>query len=300
MYASSRVNDPLSAFLLFIEPLEETIIQMTNKYGSENHKDWELIDIPTLRAYLGLLILAGVYRSNNESLEELWDDSEGRPIFKATMQIRRFTRITESLRFDDKRTRPQRQARDKLSAIRDIFEKWVTQCKKCYNPGESVTVDEQMVPFRGRCPFRQYMKSKPDSYGIKIWVCCDSQSAYAWCSNVYVGRDRNCKAETKQGKRVVLEVTEGLEGRNVTCDNFFTSHELACELKKRKMTIVGTIRKNRVEIPPILLDMKKKPEFHSQFVFDHKLKATMISYVPKKGRFVSLLSTLRHYIQQKK
>lgn len=200
-------------------------------------------------------------------------------------------RINDCIRFDDRSARKAREERDKLAPIREVFERWVQCCKKCYNPGGSVTIDEEMVPFRGKCPFRQYMKAKPDPYGIKVWVCWDAVTAYAWNSQVYVGRDRNCKPEVKQGQRVVLELTDGLEGRNITCDNFFTSHELATELKKRKQTILGTIRKNRVEIPPIILDMKKKSEFHSQFVFDHKLKATMVSYVPKKGRFVCLLST---------
>lgn len=93
--------------------------------------------------------------------------------------------------------------------------------------------------------------------------------------------------------RVVLELCRGLNGRNVTCDNFFTSHALAVELKKEQMTqMVGTIRKNRKEIPPVLSNMKKKPVLHSEFVFDHRLRATMVSYVPKRNKFVILLSTL--------
>ena len=35
-------------------------------------------------------------------------------------------------------------------------------------PGVYMTVDKQLVPFRGNFPFRQYMKSKPVKYGIKI------------------------------------------------------------------------------------------------------------------------------------
>jgi len=66
---------------------------------------------------------------------------------------------------------------------------------------------------------------------------------------------------------------------------------LAKQLKARKMTIVGTIRKNRKEIPPILLDMKKKPNFYSEFVFERSMCLSMVSYVPKK-KIVTLLSTL--------
>lgn len=110
---------------------------------------------------------------------------------------------------------------------------------------------------------------------------------------VYVGRNRNAAPEVNQGQRVVLSLTEGLNGRNVTCDNFFSSHSLATELKKRQMTIVGTIRSNRVEIPPLLAkaNMKKKPAQHSEFAFDLKLRATLVSYVPKKYKLVTLIST---------
>lgn len=62
---------------------------------------------------------------------------------------------------------------------------------------------------------------------------------------------------------------------------FFVSsaaHQLASKLQKRQMTIVGSIRKNRKEIPPILVDVKRK-------------LASMLSYVPTRSRFVTLLST---------
>lgn len=179
-----------------------------------------------------------------------------------------------------------------MAPIRMIFDKWMHRLKNSYIPGKNVTVDEQLVPFRRRCPFIQYMPSKPAKYGMKIWAVCDSDTFYAWNLELYVGRNRNCHPEMNQGERVVFSLTVNLNGRNVTCGNFFTFYSLATELKKRQMTIVGTIRKNRKELPPVLIAMKPKPPLHSEFVFDHKLRATMVSYVPKKNRFVTLLSTM--------
>lgn len=292
LFATSRVIDPLTAMLLFLEPIEDIVLRMTNLYGAQRYKEnWRNLDIETLRAYFGLLLLAGVYRSFGECFTELWDDHHGRPIFAATMSLKQFKMIHRCLRFDDKGDRTERRSRDKLAAVREVFDKWVYRLKMLYNPGHCVTVDEQLIPFRGRCPFRQYIPNKPYRYGIKLWIVCDSETAYAYNMEIYTGRDRNCHPEVKQGQRVVLQLTEGLEGRNVTCDNFFTSHELAIELKKRKMSIVGTIRKNRKEIPPVLVDMKKKPIHHSEFVFDLQNKITMVSYVPAKGRYVTLLSS---------
>lgn len=284
--------DPTSSFLAFIEPVEDIIIKFTNKYGKAMKQNtWKDVDKIEFRAYLGLLLLSGVFRSRHEKLSELWDDQDGRPIFRATMSLQRFETIHNHLRFDDKDDRSQRKERDKLAAIRVVYEKWLQQVKMMYVPGQNLTVDEQLIPFRGKCNFRQYIPTKPHKYGIKVWVVCDSDTAYAYNLQVYVGKNRNAKPEVGQGQRVVLELTEGLPGRNITCDNFFTSYSLAQELKRRIQTVVGTIRKNKKEIPPILLDMKKKPEGHAEFVFDSNLPASMVSYVTKRNKFVTCLST---------
>lgn len=182
---------------------------MTNLFGVRHYKDeWENVDKTIMRAYYGLLLLAGVYRSNGESLLELWDDKHGRPIFSATMSMIMFKKINACIRFDDKELRERE--RDKLAPIRSIFDKWIQRMKILYCPGDFITVDEQLLPFRGRTQFTQYIPSKPAKYGIKLWVAADAETYYAYNMQVYVGRDRNCAPEVNQGSRVVLEMTEGI------------------------------------------------------------------------------------------
>jgi hypothetical protein len=41
--------------------------------------------------------------------------------------------------------------RDKLEAIREVWEKWVEHLPYLYNPVLELTVDEQLVPFGGTC-----------------------------------------------------------------------------------------------------------------------------------------------------
>ena len=135
------------------------------------------------------------------------------------------------------------------------------------------------------------MPSKPAKYGIKSWVACDAKSSYAWKMQVYTGKLSGGRPERNQGLRVVLDVTEGLHGRNVTCDNYFTSYQLARQLLERKLTVVGTVRKNKPEIPTGLLAVRGREVFSSKFAFTPT--ATLVSYIPKKNRNVVLLST-RH------
>ncbi len=38
----------------------------------------------------------------------------------------------------------------------------------------TVTIDEAMIPFKGRLRFKQYMKDKPTKWGIKVFVLADA------------------------------------------------------------------------------------------------------------------------------
>ncbi|XP_062308098.1 piggyBac transposable element-derived protein 4-like [Osmerus eperlanus] len=293
-YAVSHAHDIVSAFLLFVTPqIERVILDVTNREGYLKHgEEWKAMDATDLRAYIGLLILAGVYKSRGEAAASLWDAQSGRAIFRATMQLKLFYTYSTSIRFDDRGTRAARRATDKLAAIREVWDMWVERLPRLYDPGPEVTVDEQLLAFRGRCPFKQYMPSKPAKYGIKSWVACDAKSSYAWKMQVYTGKQMDGVPERNQGMRVVLDVTEGLKDRNVTCDNFFTSYELGRELMAtRNMTVVGTVRKNRAELPSELLTTKTRRVLSSQFAFTPT--TTLVSYLAKKNKNVLLMST-RH------
>ncbi|KAJ8389232.1 hypothetical protein AAFF_G00122520 [Aldrovandia affinis] len=108
---------------------------------------------------------------------------------------------------------------------------------------------------------------------------------------VYTGKQEGTRPEVNQGRRVVLELTEELQGygHTVTCDNFFTSYALAEDLLRRKMDLVGTIRRNKPELPPNLLQTRQRAILSSVFAFTKT--HTAVSYVPKRGRNVLLLST---------
>lgn len=217
----------------------------------------------------------------------------GPPIFREVMPLDRFKQISRAFRFDDYESRRQNQSTDKFAPIRDIWNKWSELLPVYHNCGENVTIDEQLLAFHGRCSFRQYMPSKPAKYGIKFWVLVDTDSSYVWKIQPYLGKVvPNASPEVQQGKRVVLDLIDGLKGQNVTVDNFFTSHGLAEELLRRKLSIVGTLRQNKTFIPPKLKECKKVPLYTSQFAFTND--ATLVSYIGRKNKCTILMSTLHH------
>ena len=52
--------------------------------------------------------------------------------------------------------------------------------------------------------------------------------------------------------------------------------------------MVGTVRKNKPELPPALLATRGREDFSSMFAFT----PTLVSYLPKRNNNVVLLSTL--------
>lgn len=62
-----------------------------------------------------------------------------------------------------------------------------------------------------------------------------------------------------------------------------------------RLSVLGTLRKNKVEIPPELIITKGigRPVFSSMFAYGNPPnKSVLCSYVPKRGKNVLLLSTM--------
>ncbi|XP_022200150.2 piggyBac transposable element-derived protein 4-like [Nilaparvata lugens] len=92
---------------------------------------------------------------------------------------------------------------------------------------------------------------------------------------------------------VTTRMCEPITGtnRNVTMDNWFTSIAVAEKfLAEKNLTLVGTMRSNRVGIPNELKPNRNR-EVHSSLFAHHKEK-TLVSYCPKKNKAVILLSTM--------
>lgn len=293
--------------LLFTEEIISIIVKETNKRAEMVISNWNKANpgkkftwkdtcSDEVWAFVGLLLLGGVQRSKNEHVDELWSNDHGRPIFRATMSKNRMRSLLRFCRFDDADTRDTRLQVNKMAPINEIWNLFLARLQTCFIPGDALTVDEQLMPTRARCKFRQYMPNKPGKYGIKIFWCCDSKTAYPLKGEVYVGRQPGSASVTP--KNATKELVKRLvspwinSGRSVTTDNYFTDVELAEDLLGLRTTLVGTIRKNKRDIPQELQPCRLRTENSSIFAFDRQL--TLVSYVPRKGKAVILLSSLHH------
>jgi hypothetical protein len=78
-----------------------------------------------------------------------------------------------------------------MAAFREIWDMFIGLCKSLRLVGSAVCIDEQLLPFRGRCGFRQHMPKKPSKYGIQIWMMCDCAPKYVLNAKVYLGKENN-------------------------------------------------------------------------------------------------------------
>ena len=107
------------------------------------------------------------------------------------------------------------------------------------SPSQEVAIDEAMISFRGRVSFHQYLKGKPNPWGIK-----GSKTVYLHNVLVYYRRETQLlRDDMPHTVRVMLTLMERLEnmGHDLYVDIFYAGPLLASELDKLGITITGKI-----------------------------------------------------------
>ncbi|GBP23585.1 PiggyBac transposable element-derived protein 4 [Eumeta japonica] len=227
-------------------------------------------------------------------------DGSGREIYRCILSKNRFEILMKAIRFDDAETRAQRRETDISAPIAELFSSFIQNCQKVYSIGTCACIDEMLVAFRGRCRFRMFMPKKPAKYGLKIMCLTDARNGYLLNAYLYLGKDSDginlTPEQTRFSKptQAVLRLISPIEGsnRNVTADNWFCSVELVDVLKDKKLSLVGTLKKNKKEIPPEFKPYRRREIGTSLFGFTKNI--TLTSFVPKKNSAVVLISSMNH------
>lgn len=282
-----NIELPVDAFRCIIDPgLRRMIAKYSVEYARKTgDTDFQLEEYE-FDAFIGLLYLRGALNQNNFPAREMWNVDIGCPKFKATMSRNRFMEIKKYIRFDNRNTRSERLKTDKFGLFSEVLSRFVENSQKAYVPESSLTVDEQLLPTKARCPFTQFMPRKPDKFGIKFWMLAEVENKYCLSIHPYVGRDHT--RITGLGHHVVMKLLTPYYGKgyNVTVDNFFTSCSLAEELLAKHTSLVGTVRANRRELPSV-----QKMDLHDSIILQSK-NMNLSIYQAKVLKKVYVLSTL--------
>ena len=128
---------------------------------------------------------------------------------------------------------------------------------------------------------------------MKIFELCDAKTFFTGNLKVYCGKQLTRPYEVSNSPADIVErLINYLKGtcRDLTTDNWYTSYTLAKSLLQDKITVIGTLKKKKREIPAKFLPNKQKPISSSMFGF--RKHANLFSFTPKKNKSVVLLSTV--------
>lgn len=290
-------SDPLSLFqLYFTDDVLDLIVQETNRYAQQvltakgSDKTWST-NAAEIRAYFGFAILMGINRL--PEIRDYWSTDPTLHYSPIADRISRdrFEELTRYLHFVNNDTLPGRgePGFSRLQKVEPIIAAMKTKCSEVYSPHCQVSVDEAMVPFKGRSSMKQYLPLKPIKRGFKIWVLGDAINGY-FCDFIpYVGATgTTC---TGLGERVVTDLTAPLYGHNyqVYCDNFFSGIPLFQRLFNNGTYACGTITKTRKFFPSeMVVGANSLRRGEHRFRQDNNLVA--VCWKDKKP--VTMLSTL--------
>ena len=169
------------------------------------------------------------------------------PIYMPT----RFKQIYRFLHFRDSENEVAagKSGHDHKLKVRNLLDLLSPLFLSQYHTHEEMSVDEAMIPFKGKLSIKQYMKDKPTKWGINVFVLADTRTGYTVCLQIYTGN--LVGADTGLCSQVVLELLDGLEDKcpKMYMDNYYTSPELFLSLYNKGVNACGMARSNRKYYP---------------------------------------------------
>ena len=257
---------------------------------------WKDVNRYEIRGWLGITILMGCKRL--PSVRQYWMRSQPFlycELISSIMSLGRWEQIMRCLHLVDNNSivRDVRDPRfDRIAKTRWLVEMFVKVSRDIYNLEREITVDECVIPYKGRyCFIRQFMPDKPVRFGIKVWLLASSKSRFVWQMEVYFGEGTGAGTHGL-GFHVVERMVKGLENRGhcLVIDNFFASVNLFHELMCKGIWATGTVRRTSKNLPGGLYRQPDSTVRGSMVIWTHVHRQMgVVSWQDKK--MVTLLST---------
>lgn len=221
-----------------------------------------------------------------------WQKSFRVPVIADIMTRDRFFKIRGSLKVVvDADVSADTKLNDKFWKVRPLIDSVLKGCR-AQPRSEHVAIDEQMIPFTGACPSKQYVPNKPNPVGLKNFVLANPQGLvldfviYQNSQQFQVGAVPN-EYRIGIGGSVIVHLCETLStGSRLFCDRYFTSLGLIQYLHEKKIYVTGTVMKNRISAPmKLVIDEKalaKRGRGSSNMVVQGDSKACVVTWFDNK------------------
>lgn len=163
------------------------MVEQTNLYAAQykaNHQNlppnsranhWKETNRNEMKKFLALALLMGIVRK--PEISDYWstDDLLKGSIFNNVMPRNSFQSILQFVHFADNTNYDANDRNhDKLYKVRPVVEYLVSKFKSVYIPEEHISIDEELLLWKGKLSFRQYIPLKRARFGIKMFSLCES------------------------------------------------------------------------------------------------------------------------------
>lgn len=233
--------------LFFSQEVKNYIIEAT----AENNYE---LGMERLETFVGILIFSIVNGRKHE--REFWSTDEffRSECVASAMSRNEYLDIKRHIKYSKQKDKNLNDRAWRVRAIIEIFKKNLQQFGFF---SSSLSVDESMIRFFGRCIMKQYMKNKPIKFGLKLWVLA-TISGFMLDFDIYCGKESVSDEKLEKctlGTKAVMQTLENflltvphnkLCEYHVCFDNFFTSPDLVVHLNNLDLKSTGTVRRDRV------------------------------------------------------
>ena len=166
---------PINYFkqLLNNDILDNAVFQ-TNLYSVQRDSCKPIsISRDELEQFFGCCMYMSIYGLPSSRM--YWKTTTRVPFVADTMCRNHWEQIKLGLHFND-RPNSKLDPNDKIYKIRPLLQPLVDNMRAVGLPmNEKLSIDEQMIPFKGRHSLKNYVKNKPKKWGYKAFVLCSSE-----------------------------------------------------------------------------------------------------------------------------
>ncbi|XP_070819483.1 piggyBac transposable element-derived protein 2-like [Chaetodon trifascialis] len=240
------IMSPLQYFReFFSEEILHVIVDESNIYAIQCDPNKPLnLTTSELEQFLGTVVYMSLF--GLPATRMFWNKAPRVSQVADTMTLNRWEAIKKSLHFNNNE---RQEENDPLYKIRPLITH-LTSKLVSIPMSEKLSVDEQMVPFKGRHRLKQYLPSKPKKWGYKILILAGSDFV-PYNLEIYTGRVNQPPelADVGASGNIVLRLAQPIpkeENYKIFFDNWFTSVPLVLTLVQQGIRCTGTVRANRL------------------------------------------------------
>ena len=219
---------------------------------------WKDVTREEMLVFLAVCVYLGVVKVQNRKL--IWQKGGvfHQEWIRRVMTLRRFECLLNAFNCcvywslpDEELAR--RNAANCFWQVESMVEECNRRCAFHFKMGRAFSIDEAVIPWKGRHKARCYNPKKPAKYHLKKFSLNCAATGYVYCHYHYAGKDERRPVGVSASVwpiKKLLDNCPALHNKNHMCatDNWYTSAQSLSYFRRQGIHCTGTIKKGRLSV----------------------------------------------------